>query len=195
MGAIFEAAAAHCDIVERLTLVRDDQRVRGVWFAMLRDEVRRRGFGGQYEREVGLHEAVTFKMYPVADYLRRLVAAGALVASPERVQEGMRDLHRSSVRYFAHSVLGRAIVSLVRPTPLQFLKQVERSRSLMATFGEQRVTALGERRIRVHHVDDPVYIESAQVGGLQSTMEVCGIDARIEVEMRSRFDGFLTVEW
>ncbi|MGZ3420440.1 MAG: TIGR02265 family protein [Polyangiales bacterium] len=195
MGAIFEAAAAHCDIGERLEVVRDDQRVRGVWFAMLRDEMFRRGLHGAFERDVGLHESVTFKMYPVADYLRRLVCAGALVASPENVHDGMRELHRSSVRYFARSVLGRAIVSLVRPTPLQFLKQVERSRSLMATFGEQRVTALGERSIRVHHVDDPVYIESAQVGGLLSTLEVCGFEAHVQVDMRSPFDGILTVEW
>lgn len=195
MGAIFEAAAAHCDIRERLGLVHDEQRVRGVWFAMLRDEVRRRGLAGPFEREVGLHESVTFKMYPVADYLRRLVTAGALVASPEKVHDGMRDLHRSSVRYFAQSLLGRAIVSLVRPTPLKLLEQVQRSRGLMATFGEQRVTSLGERRIRVHHVDDPVYIESAQVGGLLSTLEACGFDARVDVELRSRFDGILTVEW
>jgi len=197
MGAIFDAATAHCDIVERLALVRDDQRVRGVWFAMLRDEVRRRGphLYEAFEREVGLHESVTFKMYPVGDYLRRLVAAGALVASPSAVHDGMRDLHRSSVRYFAQSVLGRAIVSLVRPTPLQFLRQVERSRSLMATFGEQRVESLGERRIRVHHVDDPVYIESAQVGGLLSTLDACGIEAQVQVDLRSPFDGILTVEW
>lgn len=195
MGAIFDAAAAHCDVLDRLQRVRDDQRVRGVWFAMLRDEVKRRGLHEVFEREIGLHESVTFKMYPVADYLRRLVTAGALVTSPERVHEGMRELHRSSVRYFAQSLLGRTIVSLTRPTPLQFLKQVERSRGLMATFGAQRVTPLGERRIQVHHIDDPVYIESAQVGGLESTLAACGYEARITVDMRSAFDGVLTAEW
>ncbi len=197
MGTVFDAAAVHCDAVERLARVRDDQRVRGVWFGMLRDELRRRGpqIYGEFEREVGLHEAVTFKMYPVADYIRRLVVAGALVASPERVHEGMRDLHRSSVGYFARSVLGRAVVSLVRPTPLSFLQQVQRSRALIASFGAQHVTAVGERCIRVHHVDDPVYVESAQRGGLESVFDVCGVEARIHVEMRTAFDGVLTAEW
>lgn len=197
MGILFDAAAAHCDVVDRLEKVRDDQRVRGVWFAMLRDELRRRGpeVYGEFEREVGLHEAVTFKMYPVSDYIRRLVVAGALVASPDRVHEGMYDLHRSSVNYFARSVLGRAVVSLVKPTPLAFLEQVQRSRSLIASFGAQRVTAVSPRCIRVHHVDDPVYVESAQLGGLQSVFDVCGVEARIRVEMRTPFDGVLTAEW
>ncbi len=202
LGAVdtFTAASQHCDIVERLARVTPDQQVRGVWFAMLHDEVRRRGetLGAAFDAEVGAPDYVTFRMYPVADYLRRLVVAGARVASPERVHEGMRDLHRESVRYFARSVVGRAFVSLIRfsQTPLGLFQQVARSRSHIATYGRWLIEPIATRRARVRIEGEPVYVESAQVGGILSVCDMCGVRGEIEhVEMLGPFDGIVEVSW
>ncbi len=197
MGALFEAAQEHCDIAERLESVKAEQAVRGVWFSMLRDEVARRGGGRgeQFDREFGPHDFVTFKMYPVAEYLKRLVVAGALVASPEKVHEGMLDLHRTSVRYFAQSLLGRAIVSLVRPTPLGLYRQISRGRMHIATYGKWIIEPAGDRELKIRIVDEPVYIESAQLGGVLSTLDVCGVEGSATVEMHDRFEGTATVRW
>lgn len=197
---IFAAASRHCDVVERLSQVTEAQQVRGVWFAMLHDEVQRRGptLGQAFEAEVGRTEHVTFRMYPVADYLRHLVVAGALVASPERVHEGMQDLHRQSVRYFARSVVGRAFVSLIRfaQTPLGLFQQVSRSRSHIATYGRWIIEPEASRRARIQILDEPVYVESAQVGGILSVCDMCGVEGRIErVEMRSAWSGVVDVSW
>lgn len=197
VGAVFEEASQHCDVIERLGAVRPDQAVRGVWFSMLRDEVRRRGasLGERFDREVGPSERITFKMYPVGDYLRHLVVAGALVASPAQVHEGMQDLHRLSVRYFARSLVGRAIVSLVRPTPLGFFQQIARSRPHIATYGRWFIEPLADTALRIRMVDEPVYIESAQLGGVLSTLDVCGVEGTTRLEMHDRFTGTVTVEW
>lgn len=197
-ASIFEQAADHCDVVERLSLIRADQMARGVWFKMLRAEVARRGKGhlAAYDEACGRHDAVTFKMYPLDDYLRRLVIAGALVASPARVHDGMRDLNRASVGYFAKSILGRLTISIVRPTPHDLLKQIERSRPHVASYGTFRYERRGPRAAAMHLSDEPLYIESAQLGGMLSTLDVCGIvDAQTLVAVHTTTSGTIFAEW
>ena len=133
-------------------------------------------------------------MYPVAEYLRRLVVAGALVASPEKVHEGMLNLHRMSVRYF-RGLVGRAIVSLVRPTPLGFFQQIARSRMHIATYGRWIIDPIAEHKMRVRILDEPVYVESAQLGGVLSSLNVCGVEGSAKLEMHEPFSGTFTVEW
>jgi uncharacterized protein (TIGR02265 family) len=193
---VFEQAAQHIDVVDRLTRIRRDQLARGVWFRMLREEVARRGHVRAYDAEGGPHEATTFKMYPLDDYLRRLVIAGALIASPEKVHDGMRDLHRESVRYFTKSILGRLIISVMRPTPHDLLQQIERSRPHVANYGTFRYERRGPRAAAMHLSDEPVYIESAQLGSMLSTLDACGItDARTEITLHSFSSGTILAEW
>lgn len=196
--SILDEAAQHCDIHERLLSIRPDQRARGVWFKMLRDEVSRRGavFLHKYDVECGRHEAVTFKMYPLEDYLRRLVIAGALIASPPCVHDGVRDLHRESVRYFTKSILGRLIISIVRPSPHDLLKQIERSRPHVASYGTFRYERRGPRAAAMHLHDEPVYIESAQLGSMLSTLDACGVvESHTSVTVHSRSSGTIYAEW
>lgn len=195
---VFEEAARYCDVVERLTRVRPDQMARGVWFTMLRDEVARRGTGlvAKYDLECGRHEAVTFKMYPLNDYLFRLVVAGALISSPQHVHDGIRDLHRATVGYFARSILGRLIISITRPTPHDLLAQIERSRPHVATYGSFRYERLGPRAAAMHVFDEPLYIESAQLGSMLSTLDACGVvPTKTSVEAHSWSSGSITAEW
>ncbi len=196
--SLFAELALHCDVVERMTRIRSDQMARGVWFKMLRDEVARRGTGlvHKYDAECGRHEAVTFKMYPLRDYLRRLVIAGALTASPEHVHDGMRELHRASVGYFAKSILGRLIISLVQPTPHDLLAQIERSRPHIASYGSLRYERRGPRAAAMHIFDEPLYIESVQLAGMLSTLDMCGIaHAQTSVEVHSWSSGTIFAEW
>jgi uncharacterized protein (TIGR02265 family) len=194
--SMFDRAAEHIDVVDRLAKIRPDQLARGVWFKMLRDEVARRGHAHAYDREAGPHDAITFKMYPLDDYLRRLVIAGALIASPARVHDGMRDLHRESVRYFTKSILGRLIISVMRPTPHELLKQIERSRPHVASYGTFRYEYRGPRSAAMHLSDEPVYIESAQLGSMLSALDACGIvAAETSVTVHSFSSGTIVAEW
>ena len=58
------------------------------------------------------------------------------------------------------------------------------------------IEPIATRRTRVRIEGEPVYVESAQVGGILSVCDMCGVQGRIEsVEMLGPNDGIVDVSW
>jgi uncharacterized protein (TIGR02265 family) len=187
--------APHCDIVERLAAIPPEAEVRGVWFRALDAEIARRGLLGAFDEAFPRRTESSFRFYPVGTYLIRAAYAGALVASPAHVHEGLGELFRSNAKHFPKTLFGRALIRVLAHDPVGIARQSAAAKRLATNYGRWTLLVHGPRSMEMVHDNEYVWIESALCGGVLGTMETCGLDARVEVRMRDRFNGSTIVTW
>src|SRR5690349_18398884 len=94
----------HSDVMERRRAVPRDAMIRGLYFKSVIADLERRGLLNRFLAEFPDEMSrSTFRWYPATDFLLRVAFAGALVASPQEVYDGMRELFRANSLYFAKS--------------------------------------------------------------------------------------------
>jgi uncharacterized protein (TIGR02265 family) len=189
-----DLVSAHCDIADRLAVVPPDAMVRGIWFKALDAELGRRGLGQRYADAVGPRDESVFGMYPVRDYLVRVAFAGALVASPEKLHDGMRELSRANATYFASSLLGRGMMHLLSRDPLRVARQSVASKRHATNYGRWYLGGSGPSHLEIIHENEFVWVDSALLGAAEGTFASTR-DCRCEVVMRDRFNGSIFVRW
>lgn len=192
---IIERLAPHCDIESRLAAAPSWARVRGVYFRAALQELTRRGLRPAFDKVFNEPERATFTLYPVADYLLRIAYAGALIASPERVHEGLHELFRGNALYFSQSLLGRGLLRLIARDPVRQLHQAIKSKRAVSNYGRWSVVAEGPGMVEVLHEDEYVWIESALAGGALGGFEACGVHPKIQVKMRDPYNGSVIFRW
>lgn len=192
---IVEMVAPHCDIVRRLADVPSSACVRGVYFRSALEELSRRGLRGPFQEVVRETERSIFTLYPAADYLLWIAFAGALVASPARVHEGMLDLSRANAVYYGQSLLGRSLLRLLSRDPIRQLHQGIQSKRAVTNYGRWRMIEEGPRHAIIRLEDEYVWIESALLGGALGGLDCCGIHPTAEVLLRDPYNGDLIFRW
>src|SRR6476660_9475107 len=106
LSNLLEKADAHCDLRERLELMPNTAKARGVFFRSIESVLEQAGHLQSY-REMFPARRATVLWYPAREFLQQLVAAAALLTEPSRVHEGMFEIGRANARVFADSLLGR----------------------------------------------------------------------------------------
>ena len=192
-GAL-QLVAAHCDIEERIKLVPPTARVRGVLFRSIHSQLEKRGLVEAYQEYFGDKRAA-IPFYPLTDYLLRLAVAGALVATPARLHEGMFEISKDNADQFVDSVLGRALLRLLARDPVRLTEQGLAARRQMTAYGHWSIVRHGERSIEMVYEDEYLWIESAVAGSAVGTFEACGLTPRIETRLVDRFNGSTRIEW
>jgi uncharacterized protein (TIGR02265 family) len=195
LGPALELVAPHCDIVERLVLVPPTARLRGVLFRAIETQLQCRGRLEQYRAFFPADRYSSVPFYSLCDYLHRIAVAGALVASPRCVHDGMYDLSRGNAAAFAESLLGRALIRLLARDPVRLTEQGLAAQRQMASYGRWSIVRRGERAIEMHYRDEYVWIESVMAGSAAGTFESCGIRAELETTLSGRFSGCTVVRW
>jgi hypothetical protein len=74
-------------------------------------------------------------------------------------------------------------------------RHIERRRGHVASYGKLLVEEVSAREISITFTDEIVYVDSAQLGGVISVFETCGIHAETSVEMRTKVDGVIRARW
>ncbi len=112
----------YCDLAERLPLLPPSAKSRGVYLVGI-DRVLAKA--GSFDRFKAFfpQRPSSIPWYPTSDFLVRLAVAGALLAGPERVDQGMFEIGRGNAVTFAESLLGRALIRLLDRDPKRLLKQ------------------------------------------------------------------------
>lgn len=193
-AAALDFVAPHCDIAERIQLVPPTARVRGVLFRSIDKELEKRGLLAQYESYFGERRAA-IPFYPLTDYLLRLAVAGALVAGPAQLHEGMFSISKGNAREFVESVLGRALLRLLARDPIRLTEQGSAARRQMASYGRWSIVRHSERAIEMVYDNEYLWIESAVAGSAVGTFEACGLTPKIETRLVDRFNGSTVIEW
>jgi uncharacterized protein (TIGR02265 family) len=190
-----ELVAPYCDIVDRLKVVPPSAQLRGVWLNNVEKQVEQRGVLATY-REYFPHDRYkALPLYPLTDFLVRLACAGALVASPERVHEGMFVVNKGNAVSFMESLLGRIMLRVLSRDPVRLLEQGMAARRQGFTYGHWELHRLGDREVEVVHKHEYWWIESGVAGAAQGTFEACDITATVETKLIDRFNGSTLCRW
>lgn len=187
--------APYCDIEERLRLVPPSAQVRGMVFRNVQTQLETHGKLGMYAEFFPEEKRSVLTYYPVSEFLVRMALAGALVASPERVHEGMFEISKGNARTFADSLLGKVIVRVLSRDPIRLLEQAMAGRRQSANYGHWEVRRHSDRVVEVVYENEYWWIESAVAGAAVGTFEACGIKAQIETKLVDRFNGSTTFRW
>lgn len=187
--------APHCDIVERLGAVPPSAQLRGVWFRILERLLERRGLLPQYRAFFPDLSPSSLSFSPVADFLPCAAVAGALVATPERLHDGMFELTRENAHAFAKTLFGRTLLRLLANEPKRLAQQAIASRRQTTNYGSWELSHAGPNQLRMMHREEYVWIESYMRGAALGTYESCGLACEAEVVMDDRFNGAIVVSW
>jgi uncharacterized protein (TIGR02265 family) len=187
--------APHCDIVDRLAVVPPSARIRGLYFQSIRSEIEKRNKRSEYAEYFPHDHYSAFPFYPLSELLVRLACAGALVAGPRDVHEGMRLVAKANARAFVDSLLGRLMLRMLSRDPVRLTEQGLAARRQSTTYGHWEIQKNSEREIAMVYRNEYWWIESALAGAAQGTFEGCGVNVEIETTLIDRFNGSTHIRW
>lgn len=184
---------AHTDLEWRLAQIPDDATCRGAFFNMLSD--RSRQFGPEVEREYGrifqYNDYTPYLMYPVRDYVTRIVVLAQIQYGAEQIPMGLRRLQATAFDAWAGTMLGRAAMRVVDRRPAPILRMLERAYASHTVNSHARlvIKTLQPELIVVAFEREYLYIEHAMVGALEGVTTFCGLTSETSVELLGPFDG------
>jgi len=190
-----ELVAPHCDIVDRLRFVPPSAAVRGVFFRNVEVQVERMGQSGAYRGYFPEDRYASLPYYPLSDFMLRLACAGALVATPECVHDGMRKITQGNATTFVHSLLGRALVRLAARDPLRLTQQGLAARRQSHRYGRWSLLPISASRLQVLYEDEFLWIDSAVHGAAEGTYVACSTEVQLATELTGRYTGRTTISW
>jgi uncharacterized protein (TIGR02265 family) len=183
-----------CDLAERLILLPPSVRSRGVYLTGIDRALAK---GGSFDEFKALFpkRASAIAWYPTSEFLTRLAVAGALLAGPERVHQGMFEIGRGNAVTFAESLLGRVLIRFLDRDPKRLLKQGIAGRRQGNTHGRWELEFLSEREAVVTMTEEYCYIESYMLGAAQGTFDAIGLPVQAEAVLQDRFNGKHVLRW
>lgn len=185
------------DLAWRLTQIPQDATCRGAFFNMLDDRAGALSPGTQaeYRTFFRIHRFPSFKMFPVSDYLTRLVVLSQIHYGADRIYEGVRLLQSGAFDAWAETLLGKAALAVVDPSLASLLRMLERAYASRTVVSHARFRVLSESdaEILTELSQEYVYIEHAMVGAIEGVARVCGAEVVVTSELRGPFDGLIRI--
>ncbi len=195
--ASLELCFESTDLEWRLTQVPASATCRGAFFNMLDDRAGTLSAETQaeYRRFFRLHRFSYFRMYPVADYLTRLVVLAQIHFGASRIHEGLRELQSGAFDAWAGTALGRAALAVAEPSLEGLLHMLERSYAsgTVVSASRLRVVSVDAGEIVTELTDEYVYIEHAMVGAIEGVAKIAGVRIDVVAQLRTPFDGLLRI--
>ncbi|MBO6940657.1 MAG: TIGR02265 family protein [Deltaproteobacteria bacterium] len=193
-----EWIAPHCDLEERLPRIPPSAQVRGIWAKILVRQLQERGLWEKYQEMLPMPTPGALGFHPARDLCVQSAVAGALVAGPEQLHQGMFEITRDNSRRFAASLLGRTLVRLLAKDPKRLAQQAIASRRQTCNYGGWELVSASEREVRIYLREEYVWIESYLLGAAVGTFEALAddpADLRADAELEDRFHGTHVICW
>jgi uncharacterized protein (TIGR02265 family) len=187
------AHAFEAELEERLRSVPSTALVRGMFFNMVGDYLKRSGHGSAARSIVGPARRI-YTLCPVQEFLSVCGRAASVVA-PQDPQEGVRQIWSGGSRYFAATWLGKAFQRLIRPDPATALEWLEGAHEHFANYGRWRVERVHPTYAVLHMFDEYIWIASAHRGGCEGLLAACGVEGHVDAVIDAPFTGRLDVRW
>jgi uncharacterized protein (TIGR02265 family) len=187
-------AGANLHLDRRLREVPASARIRGIFFAMLRDGLRRRGLLSipDVKRFVDAGHR-SYRFYTAHEVMEAYALGGALVHADPR--EGIRELFSENVSYFTRTWYGEAMARFLKPDPTGALAWLERTREHVANYGRWRLERRSPTHAILHMFDEYFWIEAAQRGGCEGLLTACGLRGEVHAELDDDYNGRLDIRW
>lgn len=193
-AALLHELGRHCDIADRLPLIPPSAKVRGVYGRSIDGAVEEAGKLEQF-REMFPQGLAPLSWHPLSEFLIRVAVAGALLAGPERVHDGMQEIGRRNALEFARSLLGRMIVRLLSRDPRKLLLQGVAARRQTCSYGNWQVSFPDERSAVMTMVEEYLYMDSFLMGAARGTFDAVGMSVDAQTIHDGRFHGRHVLRW
>lgn len=195
--ASLEACEQATDLTWRLAQIPPEATCRGAFFNMLDDRAGALGADTQaeYRRFFRIFRHASFRMYPLSDYLTRLIVLSQIHYGADHIYPGVRQLQSGAFDAWAETLLGKAALTVVDPSLGSMLRMLERTYASRTVVSHARFRVVSEtaREIVTDIEEEYVYIEHAMVGAIEGVARVCGADVTVAAELRGPFDGQLRI--
>ncbi len=195
--ASLEACERTTDLAWRLTQVPSDACCRGAFFNMLDERAGALGPETQdeYRRFFRVYRHPSFKMFPVSDYLTRLVVLAQVHYGADHIYTGIRQLQSGAFDAWAETLLGKAAIAVVDPSFPSMLRMLERAYASRTVVSHARFRVVSEtaEEVVTELEQEYVYIEHAMVGAIEGVARVCGVEVSVTPELKGPFDGVLRI--
>lgn len=195
--ASLEACEEATDLTWRLAQIPPEATCRGAFFNMLDDRAGTLSLETQseYRRFFRIHRFASFRMYPLSDYLTRLVVLSQIHYGADRIYPGVRQLQSGAFDAWADTLLGKAALAVVDPSLGSMLRMLERAYASRTVVSNARFHVVSETptEIVTGIEEEYVYIEHAMVGAIEGVARVCGVNVTVTAELSGPFDGALRI--
>lgn len=168
----------------RLACAPSSAEVRGVLFRLVEHVVPSVAQGAEIRG---------YAMYPLRDYLVRLHRAAS--ASGPNVHAGLVRIHARAVTFLLGVPAARVFLGPKDRAPFALLERLERSRALLASYGDWRVSGrAGDVSIVVR--DEPVWLDAVWCTMIRSIFPACGVPGGdVELDPDGPYAGRIRVRW
>lgn len=191
----WKLVAPHCDIEERLHFVPPSAQVRGLWHQAVLGVLKHAGKAEEYDEYFPREKWSMLSYYPLSGYMLRLAVAGALIASPAELHQGMHQAMRRNSTTFASTVLGRALFRILARDPIRLTEQAMAAHRQATNYSEWTIHSRGPRHIETIYRSEYVWIDSAIAGAAVGTFDACNLVATVETKLEDRFNGSTLITW
>ncbi|MGZ6083373.1 MAG: hypothetical protein ACXWUE_07895 [Polyangiales bacterium] len=134
-----------------------------------------------------------YTMIPVRDYIER-VAAAALLSSGS-LGAGLAQIHARAVGFLLAQPGMELFLSARDRHPVRLFERLESSRSLIASYGDWRVTLDGRQGATIVVRDEYIWLDLLWTPLLSSIFPACGVQGEIECDLDGPFSGRLRARW
>src|SRR5579859_1592142 len=181
----------HTDLEWRLTQIPDSAACRGVYFNML-DE-RAAAFGPEIQRQYrDLFKLVSFnaiRLYPIKDYLTRMVTLAAIKFGPPNVHRGLFEIQEAAWPSWRKTLVGRATFAVLGSDFDAVLRVMGGAVSKSLNHGSCKISSTTPGNYLARFTEQYVYIEHAMAGALTGVARACGVNVTLDVQLRDPFNG------
>jgi uncharacterized protein (TIGR02265 family) len=170
--------------------------VRGIWFSMAADCVRKLGpaEAAAWQRMVPRRRRVPFLSYSLGEYLEELATAGAII-DQEHPGEGVRRIWRQATPQYLATPFGRSLLHLLNIDPHKYLMWLCANRDHFCNYGVWSVANREPGYSVLEIAGEYIWIEHAMRGGAEGMLDTFGVDGSVEPELVSPYEGRLHVRW
>lgn len=191
----WKLVAPHCDIEERIRHVPPSATLRGMWHRSVLTALKQTGKIEEYNEYFPNERWSMLTFYPLSAYMVRLAVAGALIASPTNLHQGMFEALRLNSTIFVSSILGRTLLRILAKDPVRLTEQGMAARRQSTNYGEWAIVSRGPNHIETIYRSEYVWIDSAIAGSAVGTFEACNLKASLQTQLDDRFNGSTLITW
>ena len=182
---------AHTDLEWRLAQIPDSAACRGVYFNML--DQRAAVFGPDIQKEYRdffrLVEFSAIRLYPVKDYLTRMVKLAQLQFGAPNIHRGLFEIQAAAWPSWRKTVMGRATFAILGSDFDAVLRMMGGAVSKSLNHGSCKIHPLGPGQYAARFTEQYVYIEHAMAGALLGVAHACNVGVKLDVQLRDPFNG------
>jgi uncharacterized protein (TIGR02265 family) len=186
----------YSDLKWRLDNVPDSAACRGVYLNALDRMAGEFGppVSGAYRDYFNLYTFSAIKLYPVKDYLTRLVKLAQINYGGPNIYKGIFEIQARMPLAWTKTLLGRAFMGIIGRDYRAALSMLKASINKSINYGTFDLIDAGPDSYLAQFRSEYVYIEHAMAGGLVGLARACGVEVKLDIRLKDPFNGDIGIQ-